>query len=132
SKGTRGVTARDPSDGTKTSGEARVWDAATLQPISPPLAHGNQVSHACFSPDGQHVLTASWDGTARQWNAATGEPFGSPLQQFPRGVYVNHAAYSPDGSRVVTSGGKTAQLWDATRGEPTGSPMRRSSLIARR
>ncbi len=38
---------------------ARVWDAATGQPITPPMKHEDNVSHAAFSPDGRRVVTAS-------------------------------------------------------------------------
>src|SRR5262249_40659255 len=38
---------------------ARVWDAATGTPITPPLQHDRQVWQASFSPDGTILLTAS-------------------------------------------------------------------------
>ena len=28
--------------------------------------------HAAFSPDGKHIVTASWDKTTRVWDAETG------------------------------------------------------------
>jgi WD40 repeat protein len=46
---------------------ARVWDAATAEPVTPPLQHSDWVMHAAFSPDGRRVVTASADGTARVW-----------------------------------------------------------------
>ena len=34
--------------------------------------HAQDVIGAVFTPDGDHLLTASWDGTARLWEVATG------------------------------------------------------------
>jgi WD40 repeat protein len=72
--------------------------------------HEGIVTHAAFSPDGRHVLTASWDNTARVWDAATGQPITHPLKHQER---VDHAAFSPDKRRVLTaSWDKTARVWD--------------------
>jgi hypothetical protein len=67
-----------------------VWDAATGQPLTPPLRHQYQVHHAAFSPDGRRVLTASagpailpasqgdeppvlgWKGELRVWDLFPG------------------------------------------------------------
>ena len=38
------------------------------------------VKSAQFSPDGQRVVTASWDKTARVWDAASGKPIGEPMK----------------------------------------------------
>ena len=38
---------------------ARLWDAATGQPIGQPLAHQGAVGAVAFSPDGKTVLTGS-------------------------------------------------------------------------
>jgi WD40 repeat protein len=53
-------------------GTARVWNARTGEPITPPLLHSDEVLSACFSRDGQSVVTASDDRSARVWNAQTG------------------------------------------------------------
>jgi WD domain, G-beta repeat len=54
---------------------ARIWDAASGQPIGEPLkGHQGTVYSAAFSPDGLRIVTASGDGTARMWDVATGKP----------------------------------------------------------
>jgi WD40 repeat protein/serine/threonine protein kinase len=108
-------------------GEARVWDAATGQPMTLPLQHRGPVHHAAFSPDGRRVLTASFDETARVWDAASGQPVSPPLEH--RGP-VLHAAFSPNGRRVLTaSEDATAQLWDAVTGERVSSPVRHQGVV---
>ncbi|HWO25674.1 MAG TPA: hypothetical protein VNO30_43345 [Kofleriaceae bacterium] len=110
--GSRVITASD--DGT-----ARVWDAATGQPLGAPLVHQGEVVSAAFGPDGTRVVTASDDGTARIWEAATGKPLGAPLAH--QGI-VNSATFGPDGARVVTaSRDQTARIWDAATGKLLGT-----------
>jgi hypothetical protein len=48
--------------------DARVWDAATGEPLGPPLRHRGWVYHLAFSPDGRRLATGSQDGTARVWD----------------------------------------------------------------
>jgi WD40 repeat protein len=93
--------------------EARVWDASTGQPVTPPMRHQGESLRAVFSPDGRRILTSNrGDTMARVWDAATGKPVIIPLQHRD---YVTVAAFSPDGRRVLTaSKDKTAQIWDLT------------------
>src|SRR5207247_169006 len=87
---------------------ARVWEATTGQPVTPPLKHGRVVSAVAFSPDGRRVVTAS--DTARVWDATSGQPVTIPLKH---GAGVNTAAFSSDGRRVVTASyDHTARVWD--------------------
>jgi len=120
--GTRVVTASVDST-------ARVWDAATGQPLTGPLVHEGPVLRAAFSPDGTRVVTASRDGTARVWDAATGQPLTGALAH--QGA-VLRAAFSPDGRRVVTaSGDRTARVWDAATGEPlTGALAHQGAVMS--
>ena len=72
--------------------------------------HRGNVLDVAFSPDGNHILSASEDGTARIWSAATGT-----LERTLRGhsEAVDSAAYSEDGSRVVTAGADgTVRVWN--------------------
>jgi WD40 repeat protein len=89
---------------------ARVWDAATGQPLTPGLRHGSDVYHVTFAPDGRRVATGGDDDTARVWDAATGDPVTPPL---PHCGAVTKAAFSPDGRLLLTSGADgTAKLWE--------------------
>ena len=65
---------------------ARLWDAATGQPIGPPMQHQGRVMAVAFSPDGKAVLTGSEDKTARLWDAATGQPIGLAIAAPGRGL----------------------------------------------
>src|SRR5262249_59168339 len=47
---------------------ARVWDAATGQPVTPPLRHDSDVLYAAFTPGGHHLVTAEERGPARVWD----------------------------------------------------------------
>lgn len=54
-------------------GTARVWDAVTGKPVTPPLAHKRAVDLAKFSPDGTLVATAdSLDLVIHIWRIADG------------------------------------------------------------
>src|SRR5262249_37703917 len=79
-------------------GEARIWDAAPGQALTPPLKHDKVVRHAEFSADGRRVVTASADQTARVWDATTGRALTTSL---PHSYLVFFAAFSSDGRRVV-------------------------------
>jgi WD40 repeat protein len=77
--------------------------------------HTDRLSAITFSPDGQIVLTGSYDGTARLWDPRTGQPLR---------VLTGHAghvvcvAWSPDGAQVATgSWDGTARIWDPSTGD---------------
>ena len=53
-----------------------------------------------YSPDGQRIVTASWDKTAKVWDAQTGQELTTLAGHDDR---VWSAVYSPDGQRVVTA-----------------------------
>jgi WD40 repeat protein len=102
-------------------GTARLWNAATGAPMTPPLKHGKSIQTVAFSPDGKRLVTASMDGTAQVWNVANGER-ASPPMHHPPTVLV--AIFSPDGRYIATgSGDGTAEMWDATTGRPVSPPL---------
>jgi len=78
-----------------------VWEAATGRPVGSALLHDGAVLSAAFSPDGERVVTGSFDKTARVWEAATGRPVGAVLQH---GGPVSSASFTPrHGRRVLTA-----------------------------
>src|SRR5262249_17214988 len=91
---------------------ARVWDAKDGRLLTELKGHGNSVTSATFSPDGQRILTASGDTTARLWDAKDGR-FLAELKG--HGAYITSATFSPDGQRILTtSEDKTARVCDAS------------------
>jgi hypothetical protein len=74
------------------------------------LRHQDTVRAVAFSPDGQTVLTGSYDNTARLWDAASGQPRGRPLLHEDA---VFAVAFSPDGQTVLTgSHDKKSRRWN--------------------
>ena len=70
------VSAAFSTDGTRVvtaswDKTARVWDAATGNPLTSAFEHRAAVVSAAFSPDGTRVVTASWDNTAGVWDVRT-------------------------------------------------------------
>jgi WD40 repeat protein len=86
------------------------WSAA-LQTLE---GHSSLVLSAAFSPDGQRIVSGSWDKIIRLWDAVT----GAALQTLEgHSSEVSSIAFSPDGQRIVSgSGDKTVKLWDAMTG----------------
>ncbi len=76
--------------------------------------HAGAVRDVAWSPDGQRIATASYDGTARVWDAERSIELAvlRGHQDVVLGV-----AWSPDGQRVATgSHDRTIRIWDATNG----------------
>jgi WD40 repeat protein/serine/threonine protein kinase len=66
-------------------------DAASLDEMGALKGHTADVTAACLSPDGRHLITGSLDGTARIWNAQGTPEYGSAIGR--KGVaapYLSH------------------------------------------
>jgi hypothetical protein len=71
--------------------------------------HDDVVVSAVFSPEGDRIVTASWDDTAGVW-----DPDGTLLSTLEGHTNsVNSAVFNPEGDRIVTaSSDDTAGVWD--------------------
>jgi eukaryotic-like serine/threonine-protein kinase len=92
----------------------QVWELDTGRIRAELTGHEDRITAAEFSPDGEHIVTGSLDGTARIWQAATGDLVHSLNHNFR----VYRARYSPDGRRLVTvSTGDLVSVWDVHTGK---------------
>jgi WD40 repeat protein len=80
------------------------------------------IRSVAFSPDGQHIVSGSDDGTIRVWNAMTGETAAGPFTGHTHSV--NSVAFSPDGQYIVSgSDDHTIRMWNAMVGETAAGPF---------
>ena len=83
------------------------------------LAHGDQVNHGSFSPDGAMVVTASSDRTAGIWSVETGKLLVPFLYHTEA---VLQACFSADGRLVATGSGESRSAIPARPGSGTRRP----------
>ncbi|KAF5347138.1 hypothetical protein D9757_015069 [Collybiopsis confluens] len=95
----------------------------TGQQIGNPLhGHTSPVTSVAFSPDGQQVVSGSYDQTVRIWYLQTGQQIGAPLRGHTGAV--TSVAFSPDGQQGVSgSYDQTVRIWDVLTGQQIGNPL---------
>ena len=91
----------------------RIWDADTGKELAVLRGHTGQVKDLAVSPDGQTIVSASYDKTVRLWNAQTGV---ERLALRPGSGPVGSVAMSPDGQRIAAAGDDRTVVWDGQSG----------------
>ncbi len=104
----------DKAESQLTSWEVKLWESASGRWIRDFTGHTKAISAVAFSPDGQQLVTASYDHTTKIWDIETGEERLS-LEAHVGPVWF--AAFSPNGEWIATAefDGKVI-LWDAKDG----------------
>ena len=77
--------------------------------------HEGSVTTVCYSPNGRHLASSSWDGSVRVWDAGNGKQL-----RVIRGHHgsVNSVCFSLDGVRIASgSEDRTVRVWDSRTGE---------------
>jgi WD40 repeat protein len=80
------------------------------------------VNSVAFSPDGQHIVSGSFDGSIRVWDAITGDIAAGPFTR--QTGLVMSVAFSPDGQHIVSgSYDGTIRVWNVMTGETAAGPF---------
>jgi WD40 repeat protein/serine/threonine protein kinase len=96
----------------------RVWDLQTGEQIVEFQPFSGFVRAVAFSPDGEHVLSGTWNstdgGTLQLWNIATGE---LDRRFYGHSDIISDVQFSPDGGRVLSvSWDRSLRIWDVHTG----------------
>lgn len=104
---------------------ARVWDALSGKPISPPLMHEHRANQAQFSPDSRYVVTVE-NNNAQAWDARSGERLAPTMNHDDD---VSQLCFSPDSSSLATVSMVSARVWDLKTGKPITPSMRHNDSV---
>lgn len=84
---------------------ARVWDASTGAPLSPPLHHEDIVRHVAFDSERRRLVTTTGSGVVRVWDL---DWRPAPLAHDA----VQISAFAPTGTRLLSASFGDVKIWD--------------------
>jgi len=93
----------------------KVWDAATgAEVMTLRGRHTDIILSIAFSPDGERIVSGSFDETVKVWDAATGAEI---MTLRGHKLAVADVAFSTDGRQIVSgSNDGTIKVWDVSTG----------------
>ena len=73
--------------------------------------HNHWVSSVGYSPDGQFIVSGSFDQSIKIWDAETGQCLNTLVGH---NNWIHNVGYSPDGQFIVSgsSGDHSIKIWD--------------------
>lgn len=101
-----------------------VVNAATTEPLSPPLAHDDIVATATWTGDRLRILTTCHGGIGTIWEAKSGRKL---TEIRPAGSRIGDASFDADGQRFLTlpaNSDGAARVWDAATGQALTPPLK--------
>ena len=86
--------------GFHTKNKIKVWKLSTGELFRTMEGHNKTVCKIVFSPNGKHIISASYDRTIKVWDAETGNLIQTLLGH---GTMITSLAISPDGKYLASS-----------------------------
>jgi eukaryotic-like serine/threonine-protein kinase len=104
------------------AGKARVWDAASGEELTPPLAHNGAVHALCFTRKSGVLLAACQNGKVMRWDVATRKPLDDGIVHY---APVRSIAVSPLDDDLVLTGCDDGyvRLWNTATGKLDRPPF---------
>jgi len=92
-----------------------VWDAVSGKCLLTLFGHAKPVTSCAWSPDGQRLLSGSYDKSLKVWDSRSGECL---LTLSKHAGPVMACAWSPDGQRLLSGADDNSlKVWDASSGQ---------------
>jgi len=91
-------------------------------------AHKESICGIVWSPDGQQLISASYDNTVKFWNSSTGRQIGQSCTGHTD--WILSLAIASDGSFIATASyDTTVRLWNTKTYQQIGQPLEHSNVV---